>query len=93
MLIFQYTPIGNSHIITEHTVTITEMIFITGFHPTEKNTKVETLTVSQKSLLTTILLYTSTVVLLERSLEQHDNPQIYKHTVRKKGTAQEHLVL
>lgn len=47
-----------------------------------------------KSLLTTILLYRGTVVLLERSLEQHDNPQIYKHTVgKKKATARELLVL
>lgn len=66
-----------------HMEMIIEMIFITDLHQIEWNTKVET-SMNKKSLLTTILLYGSTIVLLERSSEQHDNPQIYKHTIRKK---------
>lgn len=51
--------------------------------PIDRNTKVEMLPFF--SLLTTTLLHTRTVALLERSLEHHDNPQIYKHCVWKKG--------
>lgn len=79
------------HIIMTERI-ILEMIFITGSHPDWQKYKSRNVTIFFKGHYLLLRCYTR--VLLERSLEHHDNPQIYKHCVwkKKKGTAQVHSV-